>query len=369
MPAWKRPFLHLLCPGIALTLAGCGGGGDGMASGDTPSAVPGTASCASPAEVTVDTVLDSACVYKQTFTISRSGITLDCGGATIDGRGTDVKGIYVDSRGGALRHVTIRNCRLKNQASVGIAIGWSGALAARLQAYTRDDIYARSPQQVLIENASVEGAGNVGIYIESYASGNTLRNVTVTSSRGPGVYLDASTRDNRIVNSTFTGNGLPRTREAIAIDSSAGNVIAGNKFSGNALAAITLYKNCGENQGPARWQHSDGNLIQDNDFAAESVGVWIASRQSRDLGNWNCSDPSYYAGRYFLDYAQNNQVMNNRFANVRQGVIVEDDNNTVSGNTFSGTRNADIVTGAQYRAMYLGRPVSGLIAQDNTYLP
>ncbi|WP_420995390.1 right-handed parallel beta-helix repeat-containing protein [Cupriavidus sp. 30B13] len=369
MPAWKPPFPASLCSGIALALAACGGGGDGPASGNTPSAAPDAPACASPAEVTADTVLDGACVYKQAFTITRSDVTLDCNGATIDGRGTDARGIYVDSRGNALRNVTIRNCHLKNQASVGIAIGWSGSLAARLLAYSRDEIYARTPQQVLIENASVDGAGNAGIYLETYASGNTLSHVTVTNSRGPGVYLDASTRGNRIVNSTFTGNGLPRTREAIAIDSSAGNTIAGNKFGGNALAAITLYKNCGENQGPARWQHSDGNLIQDNDFAAENVGVWIASRQSRDLSNWNCGDPSYYAGRYFLDYAQDNQVISNRFSNVWQGVVVEDDNNTVSGNTFSGARSADIVTGAQYRAMYLGRPVSGLIAQDNTYLP
>jgi len=375
MSSWKRPFLYRLGPGIALSLSlslflpGCGGGGDGPASDNMPSAAPGAPTCTAPAEVTADTVLDSACVYRQAFTITRSGVTLDCNGALIDGRGTDAKGIYVNSRGNPLSNVTIRNCRLKDQASAGIAVGWSGSLAARLQTYSRDDIYARTPQQVLIENVSVAGAGDTGIYIETYASGITLSHVTVTGSRGPGVYLDASTRDNRIVDSTFTGNGVPRTREAIAIDSSAGNVIAGNQFSGNALAAIALYKNCGENQGPTRWQHSDRNLIQDNDFAAQSVGVWIASRQSRDLSNWNCGDPSYYAGRYFLDYAQDNRVISNRFSNVRQGVIVEDDNNTVSGNTFSGSRSADIVTGAQYRAMYLGRPVSGLVAENNTYLP
>lgn len=36
---------------------------------------------------------------------------------------------------------------------------------------------------------------------------------------------------------------------------------------------------------------SDENIVRHNVFVGERVGVWLASRQSKDLSKWDCGDP------------------------------------------------------------------------------
>jgi parallel beta-helix repeat protein len=94
--------------------------------------------------------------------------------------------------------------------------------------------------------------------------------------------------------------------------------------------------------------------------------VWIAARMGENILPMECSDPQYRFG-YALDYAADNIVRDNTFANVTYGVRVEDDGNTISGNHFSGdaTQQA-VVVGTRYRTTALDRPVSATKIIANT---
>ena len=59
--------------------------------------------------------------------------------------------------------------------------------------------------------------------------------------------------------------------------------------------------------------------------------------------------------------------MNNTFENVRFGVIVEDDENTVSGNTFKGNANTDIEVGTKWRSRKLSHPVTNTTITGNHF--
>ncbi|HIQ16157.1 MAG TPA: hypothetical protein EYH38_11440, partial [Leucothrix sp.] len=224
-----------------------------------------------------------------------------------------------------------------------------------------------------------------------------LDSSSINSTGVVGLYLDSGSTNNHIKNSSFTKNGYSRyvselraitqeladySREGIAIDSSFNNRIEGNTFANNSRGSVFIYKNCNEfhknpNQIP-RYQSADGNIITGNNFDDEDVGVWIASRQSEDLRDFECGIPKvatgikYYGpyGRttyFYEDYAKNNKVLNNEFKNIRFGVIVEDDGNTITGNTFTGSANTNIKVGTKYRTEKLSNPVKNTTIKSNHF--
>jgi parallel beta-helix repeat protein len=353
---------------ICLTLSSCGGEGGGSSDNITDASPDNI--CPAKSDIIANTVLDGSCTYTNAFVIRRNNVTLDCNGATIDGLGQVATGISVDSAGAPLSNVTVQNCTLVNHTVAGIHVGWDTPDSLKIPLYTHAQIYARTPQYVTIENTRVSNSQGNGIYLGDYVTHATLDGVTVENSARVGLYMDSATTQNTVKNSTFRNNGSGDNREGIAIDASAQNTITGNVFQGNALAGITLYKNCWEHHSTdpnsfPRWQHSNQNLINNNQFLDEGIGIWIASRQSRNLSGFDCGDPSYYEGIYFLDYAQNNTVSGNVFSNVATGVIVEDNDNRILNNDFSGVTGAGIEIGAQYRALYLNEPVTGTVNQGN----
>lgn len=369
---WRNLAFAFVVPAA---MSACGGGGAsgsgvGLPVAGTPPA-PAAASCAVvSSNITQNTVLKSNCTYMNSFVIQKSDVTLDCNGSTIDGRGRSEEGITIDSAGRPLKNVTVQNCTLVNHAVNAIYVGWDIPASQKLPYYSHDQLYALTPQNITIRNTNVLNSTRNGIYLADYVTRAVLDNVRVENSGQVGLYMDSSTTLNTVKNSTFSNNGAQGGREGIAIDASAQNTISNNTFSGNALAAITLYKNCWEHHGTnpdsfPRWQHSNNNRIVNNTFQAEPVGVWIAARQSRDLSSWGCGDPTYHAGIYFLDYAQNNIVQGNSFDNVSVGVIVEDNNNQILGNDFTGVTGVGVEIGGQYRALYLNQPVVGTVIQGN----
>lgn len=185
----------------------------------------------------------------------------------------------------------------------------------------------------------VTGSGRVGIYFDDYVTDSTLSNSTVQQSYMSGIYLEHSSRNNRIINNRIVNNGhesLGRgKREGLAVDSSANNLIEGNLFKGNGAGGVFLYKNCGEHYSSGksviRWQHSDHNIIRNNTFTDEQIGIWLASRQSRDLSGFDCGNkPKDNSGQYFADYADNNILEGNKFIGTRVDIKDEGVGNRVS---------------------------------------
>ncbi|HEX6829697.1 MAG TPA: right-handed parallel beta-helix repeat-containing protein, partial [Burkholderiales bacterium] len=325
--------------------------------------------------VSSDTALDSSCTHRATLHIAVSGVVLDCRHSRIDAAGREF-GIVVGGRQ-SVRDVTVRNCSVTG-GGTGIFIGLLESDAAKLARHGREALYEITPHDVRIEDSSVQDSTGVGIFVDDYASRVVVSRVAVKGSGSAGIYLEHSSRNNRVLDSTITGNGFgkfPRLRfgksrrEGIAVDSSAHNHIEGNRISGNAAGGIFLYKNCHEyaTSNPhsvPRWQHSDHNLITGNVIEIETVGVWLASRQSRDLSGLDCGDAPYSGTSHFLDHAAHNVVDSNTFKGVTTGVVVEDDFNTVSGNTFLDT-GLPIEIRAHRRREVLGRSVEGTTVRDN----
>lgn len=325
--------------------------------------------------ITRDTALDPNCIHHASLHIGASDITLDCRGSRIDASDRRV-GIEIGGKT-SVSNVVIRNCHVLD-AKTGIYVGLTGSDAKKTQQYSREELYARTPNRIRIENSSVQNSSSVGIYIDDYASEVTVENTRISDSGSAGIYLEHSSRRNSILNSTLSGNGYGRfpelrlggaKREAIAVDSSAYNRIEGNHIHDNAAGGIFLYKNCHEHahSNPAsvpRWQAAEYNVVRRNTIENENVGVWIASRQSRDLSAWGCGDRPYLENRYFPDYARHNRVEANIFRHVRTGIIVEDDDNALIGNRFVESEKP-IEIGAKLREQVLGKKVERTQIQDN----
>ena len=283
--------------------------------------------------------LDSACTYMGTIKILQSNTKLQCNGAVLKGGEGDKYGIFI--RGVGLKNIEVSNCRLRgyDKAAVMITSGLSGEELAR----DRNKSYMLAPRNVTLDGLDIIGSRGNGVHFNAYVNHSILRRSTIARSRGVGVYLGQSSQNISILDNKFLENGgvdKPKGfREALAVDSSAKNIIKGNVFSKNAAGAIFLYKNCGEKfdrpGAVLRWQSSNDNLIESNVFKDEKVGVWIASRQSRDLSKWRCGDrPVTADGKYFRDYADNNRIEKNIFCRNGQSIRVEGDNNLISDNRF-----------------------------------
>lgn len=285
-----------------------------------------------------DVSLSPHCVYKQAILINSSHTSLNCQGAVLDGDNERPFGIVVNSRGKPLSDVSIRNCKVRNFTHSGIRI--TSDIAANKLSANHEENYRRTPTRITLENVEVTGSGRVGIYFDDYVTYSTLSHSVVRDSYMSGIYLEHSSRNNKIIDNQIINNGHESfgkgKREGLAVDSSAHNLIEGNRFESNGAGGVFLYKNCGEHfstgKSVIRWQHSDDNVIRNNTFVNEPVGIWLASRQNRDLSGFDCGDkPRDSSGKYFNDYADNNVVEGNRFENVGGKVRNEGDNNRVYG--------------------------------------
>jgi parallel beta-helix repeat protein len=352
----------MLCLGLACQNALSAGA-------DLPQAATKMCSSASALEVKGTVRLQPDCIYTMTVSITQSRSELDCQGSVIDSSALKGYGILVNSNGQPLSEVTIRNCVIRNTNGIGIVIAWRQPDRTKVEAMSRDELYRHSPTRVQVSNTLVENAKGAGIFVDDYASEVTLSHVTIRRSQSMAVYLEHSTRNITIEDSLFEENSTGAHREAIAIDSSANNILRGNTFRRNKAGGVFLYKNCGErahtdpNQ-VVRWQGADHNVIDGNLFEDEPVGVWIAARQSLDLRALDCMD-EYYGGRYARDRAQHNIVSNNTFRDNGRGVVVEDDHNVVSSNRFERMGEVCVRVGTPYRARFLGLPVRDVTVENN----
>lgn len=360
-------------------------------------------------KINKNTVIPKGCSYQRvSFSLEKENITFDCQGASLNGlKQNKPNSIFVaysktsEPRDWAFSvyksGIKIKNCHIKNYID-GVVIRFRvpkkqhGLLRQKKKVVTIERQLRRdAPKHITISNTKIHSSHKHGIYMQRYVSYITFKEGEIKHSGNSAIYMESGTRYNEIRNSYFYKNGytnykrkkrmrMPKfptgEREAIAVDSSAYNKIIGNTFKNNGKGAIFLYKNCFEKhknkaQLP-RFQHSNYNQIKNNNFINERYGVWLASRQSKQLSRFKCGDPVMYKTsgifgneKYYHDYAKNNQVVNNTFKNVVEGIVIEDDKNTVLNNKFRGSANSDITIGTPYRSKSKNDPVKGTILEGN----
>ena len=360
-------------------------------------------------KIVKNTTIPSSCSYqKVSFSIEKENIVFDCNGADLNGLNQkEPNALFVSySKSSAPRNwafsiwksgVKIKNCKIKNYLD-GIVI--RSRISKRQHQMLRNkknittierQLRADSPQNIIISNTTIDNSHKHGIYVQRYANHLNFINSEIKYSGNSAIYLDSGSQYNSIRNSYFYKNGytsfknkkrmrmpkLPTAeREAIAVDSSAYNEFINNRFENNGKGGIFFYKNCFEKHQETsqlpRFQHSNDNKIQNNRFINERYGVWLASRQSKQLSRFKCGDSLMYkesslfgSNKYYHDYSKNNKVSNNIFKNVVFGIIVEDDNNQLVGNSFSGRSNTDILIGTAYRSKSKNQPVIGVQVKQN----
>lgn len=336
---------------------------------------PGNCKLPSDGVLQADTKLKRECVYNQSIIISTSNLSLDCDGATLDGMGRLKYGLEIKSNGGELRNVRVSNCNVKNFTVNGVMVG--SGIPDFKRSIDRMKNYKSSPSEVEISNFNVENSGNVGVYFYSYVTDSVLRNSVVSGSKSSGVYLEQSTRNIKILDNVITKNGVwegegTGQREGLSIDSSARNLIQGNSFVSNSAGGVFLYKNCGENfsKGMAvlRWQSSNDNVIRNNRFIDEKVGVWIASRQGSNLSHRDCGDQSLDgAKKYYRDFADHNLVEGNKFCRNGQYVRIGGNSNIVKNNRADVVSGDWVVEPSNMTTRITGLAPKGNVVENNTY--
>jgi parallel beta-helix repeat protein len=326
-------------------------------------------------EIAVSTRLDPhEKIVGRGFLIRNSNVTLDCGGAVVDGAGKVLYGVQIDSQGRKISNIVVKNCVFENFKYDAVNVGWILSYPEKGEVYKKFDLYDKHPENVLLLNNKYLNSGNSGVYINAYSQHVTVRDSYFSGNDGPSIYLDFNSRFSAIQNSVFEHNGFGKTREAIAIDSATNNLIEDNVFSDNYSGSIFLYKNCGErrslDQVPIiRSVGANYNIIKNNIFKNEKVGVWIAARQSHDLSKQLCADSPIVEGKYFQDYASGNKVIGNSFCGAAQAVIVEDDNNVIENNRIdiADLGRAVRITNPP-RAVFLHKPVVGNVVSGNVFV-
>ena len=259
-------------------------------------------------------------VLKTKFRFTTPNVVLDGQGRTIDGDcNTDCIGFAI-----AADNVVVRNVTLKRfDGGVSITHGASN---------------------VRFENVTITDNVQHGIYVDKKSSNFICRNCKITDNGAMGIYFEYDTHGNTVEDSEISFNGFrdkdtgdwvenqknknKDKREGIAIDSSQGNLILNTDFFGNALAAVTIYRNCGE-RGIRREWGANFNTINGGTFNDD---ILIASRQDKDLSSWDFLEPYVHDGKYVMDDAEFN-VVENVTLGANTKIVIRDDNNTVSGVT------------------------------------
>ena len=310
------------------------------------------------------------------FVLNHSNTSLDCQGATLspqDKNNTETAITIQPKTDTPISDISVANCHIQ---------GYGHALNIRQysnpnQRYAKGLIdpnanRALAPHDIHIINVSTQGSVNSGIFVGDHVHHVTFDMLRVQGAGTVGLYLEFGSQYNVIENSVFVDNGFrpfKPNREAIAIDSSAFNTIRNNQFIHNGAGGIFLYRNCFEHANdPSRSNHfkrtesAAHNLIQDNVFENEPVGVWVASRQSRNLKGFECG--AYLLAEtgfasYYLDSAKDNRIIGNTFIDVDEGIIVEDDGTQIIGNDFTKIEGMAIKVGSPIRKKYAAN-ISGV---------
>jgi parallel beta-helix repeat protein len=361
--------LSLLAGGLLL-----GGAASAQPRGQAP-AQP--AACGANLEITRSTQLEPNCRYTGTTVITGSNLVLDCRGATLDGEYKVARTLVVGGQRG-VSQVQIRNCIVTGSRNNGVYIGSTVTSVRMVQPGGGRPDSNLLPQHVSLQNVTARRNAGGGIYIDGYVEDTAVLDSAVEENGSVGIYLDHDSRRSRIANSRVLRNGFgdegdvpfarERSREGIAIDSSADNIIEGSTITGNKAGGIFLYRNCGERPNDPdaflRVQPSSGNVIRGNTIdGGTQYGIAVASRQESRLRPDACMLRLDPARGVFADAAPGNRVTGNTIRNVPVGIRVSDDENVVEDNRIAA-RSDCIRLGSEQRNR-LRHPVRDLTVKGN----
>ncbi|MCX2688522.1 right-handed parallel beta-helix repeat-containing protein [Pseudomonas sp. DCB_AW] len=287
--------------------------------------------------------LNSECIYSDTINITQSNLTVDCNGAVLNGQHRLKSGIVINGKGEKISNITIKNCTLINYKHHALIIT-SGTTPKKLS-YDAKRLHSIAPSNIKLNKLNIYNSGAGGVYFFAYVHNSSLTNSKISSSREAGVYLSQNTNNIEISGNIIAHNGYvskkANRREGIAIDTSHNNKIHNNLFLENGAGGIFLYTRCGKVPNPESFSPSNYNIIYNNVFRNEPIGVWLASRQSRDLSSFKCSGtPLDESKRFFRDYADHNTIKNNQFCDGKLAVRIEGDDNTITENSYNSSHTA-----------------------------
>ena len=319
------------------------------------------------------------------FLLNSSETSLDCNGALLGPTEATANKTAITIKpknDAAIANIAVANChvqgyghavniRQKTNPNVRYSKGLSDPAANR----------ALAPRDIRIVNVSSEGSNNSGIFVGDHVQRVTFDKLRVARAGTVGLYLEFGSQHNTIQNSVFVDNGFRSfkpNREAIAVDSSSFNTIQNNQFIHNGAGSVLLYRNCFEHaDDPSQSNHfkrtesARNNIIKDNTFRDEPVGVWVASRQSRNLKGFACGAyplAETLLASYHIDSAKDNQILGNTFIQVDTGIIVEDDGTQIINNDFTQAGNIAIKIGSEIREKYADTSKGVLAAIQHTQI-
>ncbi len=201
-----------------------------------------------------------------------SGVTIDCNGGNIIVANRP-QAILITSIKGAGNvwdrpsDITIRDCSIKG----GIRVQGMGANGEALEVKKSSQSKGHTkraqdaaPTRITLNKLHLIAAGGIPLYVSPGTTRVSLLNSLIEGSTDSvNIYLDTESGYNVIKNNRIHANSSKR--ELIAVDGSANNVIANNKFSSLHNGGVYLYRNCGEG-GTIRHQSPQSNLVSNNYF-------------------------------------------------------------------------------------------------------
>lgn len=293
--------------------------------------------------------------FNMSVYLAHDGAALDCHDQIIDHQYRDGDPKYPGMRtpySHSVSDIEIRNCTIQNTGRYGIDLKrlfrgpeLVGAMAGH--------------RNIRLNKVSIAHARQWGIYVGQNSRGVSIIEASIDDAYG-GVYLEAGSAGTQLVDSVILNS---HSREGLAIDSSADNVIEGCRFSGNS-DAVNIYTNCGETSGQvcpiSRVMAADRNVLRGNVFVGGDVHV--AWRQFKLYGVGFCEKLGLLG--YFRDRAADTFVLSNRFEGA--DLDIDDGSVVVQGNQF--IHGARMELGATRPLLYSGDAVeiSGVVA-DNLF--
>lgn len=253
-----------------------------------------------------------------------SGLMLNCEGGELDplikdtGEAITIRSRLIAGEWSRPRQITVQGCHIRGSVRI-YGMGRNAQARPYVWASSHElghteRAQAAAPSDVLLKQVVLEPTRRIPLYLSPGVTGVTLEDSDIVgTSPSVAIYLDAESAQNRILNNIIH---TETTRELIAVDGSAENVIMGNRFSSLNHGGIYLYRNCGE-AGAVRHKVSSHNHIINNvfyyrNYSGDQPAVFVASRNGNR--NYCGADKAYPFGSGLsdLDLARYNVIAENQ---------------------------------------------------------
>src|SRR5215510_9299677 len=152
-------------------------------------------------DITVSSHLDPSCTWTRGVEILASDVTLDCQGAHIAAPDRRY-GVYIHAPADTpLTNITVRNCHIEGFLN-NFHIEREG-----FRQLAEGAEYENGFSNITIEDSTSLNSRGVGIFVNGYVEGVTLRNLHVEGAGSTGIYLEAGSKNCVVEDSEIVNNG------------------------------------------------------------------------------------------------------------------------------------------------------------------